>query len=140
MKTRSVTLLVSIAIASFGSIMRPDAAESPSGSAFQIPPHYKLGSGGCRPGGGYSFVADASDYASTYPKLILRVFNGELIGIVLEVGAEAGWKPWYDQPDGKPVSHGGGPAHYSQAIYMKKPPTAEECAASKGPWDSSKLK
>ena len=110
------------------------AAERTPGSKFEIPPHYKLGSGGCRPGGGYSFSANTPDHPSTYPKLILRIFNGELVGMIFEVDAAAGWKPWYDQPKGRPISHGGGPAHYSQAIYLKKPPTAEECASSRGPW------
>jgi hypothetical protein len=98
-----------------------------------LPPHYHLGHGGCRAGVGYSFVAQAPDHPSTYPKLILRVFNGEIIGMVFESDAAAGWKPWYDQPVGKPVSHGGGPAHYSQAIYVKAPPSAADCGQSAGP-------
>lgn len=103
-----------------------------------IPPHYKPASAECRPGRGYSFIAETAKHPSTYPKLILRVFNGEVIGAIFEVPATAGWKPWYDQPEGKPVSHGGGPAHYSQAIYFKKPPTAAECASSPGPWGHRK--
>lgn len=98
-----------------------------------LPPHYHLGHGGCRPAIGYSFVAETPDHPSTYPKLILRVFNGEIIGVVFESDAAAGWKPWYDQPVGKPVSHGGGPAHYSQAIYLKAPPSAADCTKSAGP-------
>ena len=106
----------------------------------KIPAHYKLGHGGCRPGGGYSFIASASGHPSTYPKLILKVFNGEIIGMIFEAGVESGWKPWYDQPREKPISHGGGPVHYSQAIYMRKPPTAEECAASKGPLGNKEIR
>lgn len=99
-----------------------------------IPPHYKPGHGGCRPGAGYSFIAEAAGHPSTYPKLILRVFGGEVIGAVFEADAAAGWKPWYDQPAGRPVSHGNGPAHYSQSLYFKPPPTADDCARSVGPF------
>ena len=114
------------------------ATESTPKSKLNIPAHYKLGSGGCRAGGGYSFIASAPGHPSTYPKLILKVFNGEVIGMIFEAGVEAGWKPWYGQPKGKPISHGGGPAHYSQTIYLKKPPTATECASSKGPLGDEK--
>jgi hypothetical protein len=65
--------------------------------------------------------------------MLLRVFDGEVIGVVFEAASEAGWKPWYDQPAGKPISHGNGPAHYSQSLYFKSPPTAEECTKSAGP-------
>ena len=111
------------------------AAEQAPGS--NVPPHFKLGAGGCRAGSGYSFLAEAPKHPSTYPKLILKVFNGEIIGVIFEVTAESGWKPWYQQPEGRPISHGDGPAHYSQTIYLKKPPTAEECAASAGPWGAT---
>ena len=114
------------------------AAESKSEAKLNIPAHYKVGGGGCRPGGGYSFIASSPDHPSTYPKLILKVFNGEVIGMIFEAGVEAGWKPWYGQQKGKPISHGGGPAHYSQTIYLKKPPTAAECASSKGPMGDKK--
>lgn len=98
-----------------------------------LPSHFRLAHGGCRAGRGYSFVAEAPDHRSTYPKLVLRVFNGEIIGMVFEVDASTGWKPWYDQPAGKPISHDGGPQHYSQAINIKPPPTASDCAKSIGP-------
>lgn len=115
----------------------PAYAASPSepaaGTVAGLPPHYHPGHGGCRPGVGYSFVAEAPGHPSTYPKLVLRVFNGEIIGMVFESDAAAGWKPWYDQPDGKSVSHGGGPAHYSQVIYVKPPPSAADCGRSEGP-------
>ncbi|MBX9826599.1 MAG: hypothetical protein K2Y27_16610 [Xanthobacteraceae bacterium] len=131
MDKRFVARLVVIGL----SLPIADAFVSPSAAAdTKIPPHYTV-SGGCRPGGGYSFVASAPGHPSTYPKLILRVFKGELIGMIFEAGTESGWKPWYDQADGKPVSHGSGPAHYSQAIWLKTPPTAEQCAASKGPME-----
>lgn len=102
------------------------------GPDLKIPPYYKPGSGGCSPGRGYSFSAEAPAYPSTYPKLNLRVFNGEVIGFIVEVEAKEGWKPWYDQPEGKPTKHGDSPPHYTQTIYIKKGPTAEECKASKG--------
>ena len=113
------------------------AAERPAWKS-EIPNHYKLVGGDCRAGRGYTFIAEATGHPSTYPKLILRVFNGEIIGMVFEADASAGWRPWYDQPKGEPISHGGGPAHYSQAIYVKRPPTAEECASSAGVWGKSK--
>jgi hypothetical protein len=108
----------------------PSAARQTTG----IPPHYKPGHSGCRPGAGYSFIAEAPGHPSTYPKLLLRVFDGEVIGIVFEADAEAGWKPWYDQPAGKPISHGNGPLHYSQSLYFKSAPTADDCAKSAGPF------
>lgn len=123
-----------IAVAIAGTFLASEGygqqATGPSG----VPPHYKPADGGCRPDRGYSFIAETPTHRSTYPKLILRVFNGEVIGAIFEVPAASGWKPWYDQPEGKPTSHGSGPAHYSQAIYFKKPPTAQECALSPGPW------
>src|SRR5215831_9499616 len=61
------------------------AAEVTLGPDLKIPPHYKPGSGGCTPGRGYSFSAEAPNYPSTYPKLNLRVFNGEVIGFNFEV-------------------------------------------------------
>ena len=74
-----------------------------------------------------------ADHPSTYPKLVLPLFNGEVIGMVFEADAPVGWQPWYDQPVGKPISHGGGPAHYSQTIYLKPPPSAADCMKSAGP-------
>ena len=109
------------------------AAEVTLGPDLKIPPHYKSGSGGCRPGRGYTFSAQAPNYPSSYPKLNLRVFNGEVIGFVFELEAKEGWKPWYDQPEGKPTQHDNSPVHYTQTIYIKKGPTAEGCKASKGP-------
>jgi hypothetical protein len=38
----------------------------------------------------------------------------------------------------KPTKHDDGPAHYTQTIYIKKGPTAEECKASKGPYGNEK--
>ena len=135
---KNVLAAVSLVIAALGLSSVVAAEERTSESKFKIPPHYKLGSGGCRPGSGYSFVTEAPGHPSTYPKLVLKVFNGELVGMIFEVDAGAGWKPWYDQPNGKPISHAAGPAHYSQAIYIQRPPTAEECASSTGPWKHEK--
>jgi hypothetical protein len=61
----------------------------------------------------------------------LRVFNGEVIGFIFELDAKEGWKPWYDQAEGKPTAHDGSIQHYTQTIYIKKGPTVEECKASK---------
>lgn len=108
-------------------------AEVVLGPELRIPPHYKPGNR-CSPGRGYSFSAEAPNYPSTYPKLNLRVFNGEVIGVVFEVPAQEGWKPWYDQAEGKPTAHDGSHEHYTQTIYFKKGPTGEECKQSKGPY------
>ena len=121
------------ALATMGTISVADGSEPSPGGITGLPAPYHLGQGGCRAGRGYSFVAQTPNHPSTYPKLLLRIFNGEIIGMVFEADAAAGWKPWYDQPAGKPVSHGDGPAHYSQAIYIKAPPTAADCAKSSGP-------
>ena len=110
------------------------AAEVILGQDLKIPPHYRPGSGTCSAGRGYSFSAEAPNYPSTYPKLNLRVFNGEVIGFIVEIEAKEGWKPWYDEPEGKPAAHEDGHPHYTQTIYIKKGPTAEECNASKGPY------
>lgn len=128
---RTVMLVVSFIFATLGLAPGSYAAEVTLGPDLKIPPHYKAGSGGCRPGRGYTFSAEAPNYASTYPKMNLRVFNGEVIGFVFEVPAKEGWKPWYDQPEDKPQTHGGSIPHYTQTIYIKKGPTAEECKASK---------
>jgi hypothetical protein len=77
------------------------------GTELKIPPHYRPGSGSCSPGRGYSFSAEAPNYPSTHPKMNLRVFNGEVIGFIFELNAKGGWKPWYDQPEGKPTVHDG---------------------------------
>ena len=65
--------------------------------------------------------------------MILRVFHGEVIGVIFEVEAKEGWKPWYDQPEGQPTTHDGSPPHYTQTISLKQGPTVEECNAAKGP-------
>ena len=104
------------------------------GPNLKIPPNYKAKSKRCRPGKGYIFAAWAPNYPLTFPMMNLRVFNGEVIGFVFEVDAKEGWKPWYDQEEGKTISHGGGIPHYGQTILIKKGPTAEECKASKGPF------
>ena len=111
-----------------------DAADVILGPELKIPPHYRSANSRCSPGRGYSFSAEAPNHPSTYPKVNLRVFNGEVIGIVFEVTAKEGWKPWYDQPDGKPTAHDGSGDHYTQTIYFKKGRSAEECKASKGPY------
>ena len=103
------------------------------GPELKIPPHYKAGKR-CRPGRGYNFKAEAPNNSSTLPMMNLRVFNGEVIGFLFEVNAKEGWKPWYDQKEGKPNAHGGSTPHYTQLILIKKGPTAAECKASKGPY------
>jgi len=127
------TTVIIIAV-SLGIAANTWAAEMVLGPDLKIPLYYKAGSGSCSPGRGYNMSAEAPGYPSTYPKMNLRVFNGEVIGFLFELDAKEGWKPWYDQPEGKPTSHEGSAAHYTQTIYIKKGPTAEECKASKGPY------
>lgn len=125
---------ISIIVVSLGIAANTWEAEVMLGPELKIPPHYRPGSGGCTAGRGYSFSAEAPNHPSTYPKMNLRVFNGEVIGFIFELEAKEGWKPWYDQPEGKPTVHDGSIQHYTQTIYFKKGPTAEECKASKGPY------
>ena len=132
---KKVIFIVVFTLATLTLGSGPYAAEVILGPDLKIPPHYKPGSGSCSAGRGYSFSAAAPNYASSYPKLNLRVFNGEVIGFIFELDAKEGWKPWYDQPEGKPTEHDGSVKHYTQTIYIKKGPTAEECKASKGPYE-----
>lgn len=131
---KKIMFIFVLTVATLGLVADSYAAEVTLGPDLRIPPHYKPGGSSCSPGRGYSFSAEAPNYPSTYPKLNLRVFNGEVIGFIVEVEAKEGWKPWYDQPEGKPTQHDNSPAHYTQTIYIKKGPTAEECKTSKGPY------
>ena len=131
---KRIMMIVAFLATTAGVASNPKAGEITLKPDSKIPPHYKPGSGGCSPGRGYSFSAEAPNHPSTYPKLNLRVFNGEVIGFTFEVPAKEGWKPWYDQPEGKPTSHDGSIEHYTQTIYFKKGPTAEECKGSKSPY------
>ena len=110
------------------------AARVTLGPNVKIPPNYKQATKRCSPGKGYVFKAKAPNHPSTLPTMNLRVFNGEVISFLFEVDAKEGWKPWYNQVEGKTVSHRGGTPHYSQDIFIKKGPTAAECKASKGPY------
>ena len=129
-------LIIGSAIYILAGVFLPglNAAEVTLGPNLKIPPHYTSGSNRCSPGRGYSFTAEAPNFPSAYPKLNLRVFNGEVIGVIFEVPAKDGWKPWYDQPEGRPTAHDGSHEHYTQTIYFKNGPTAEECKESKGPY------
>jgi len=109
-------------------VLRPALAHDEAGG---LPPHYVV-KNHCLPGRGFVAVAQAPGYPSTYPMMALVVFKGEIVGFLLEVAEKDGWKPWYNQPEGKPVSHDGGPKHYTQTVMIKKGPSAEECTAAKG--------
>ena len=135
---KKIMFIFAFTVVTLGLVAGSNAVEVTLGSTIRIPPHYKPGSGACSPGRGYSFSAEAPNYASTYPKLNLRVFNGEVIGFTFELDAKEGWKPWCDQAEGKPTVHDGSFKHYTQTIYFKKGPTAEECKLSKGPYGNEK--
>jgi hypothetical protein len=130
-------ITISFILISLGVVSGSYAAEVTLGPDLKIPPYYKA-STSCSAGRGYNASAEAPGHPSTYPKMNLRVFNGEVIGFLFELDTKEGWKPWYDQPEGKPTKHDDSPAHYTQTIYIKKGPTAEECKASKGPYGSEK--
>jgi len=131
-------IAISLILISLGVVSDSSAAEVTLGPDLKIPPYYEAGSGRCSPGRGYNMSAEAPGYPSTYPKMNLRVFSGEVIGFLFELDSKEGWKPWYDQPEGKPTKHDDDPAHYTQTIYIKKGPTAEECKSSKGPYGKEK--
>lgn len=128
---RKMAIMASVLILGFG-LGVPSFAEVMLGTDLKIPPHYTPGKD-CRAGRGYHTAAQGPNYPTTMPKMDLKVFKGEVIGFIFEADAKEGWKPWYDQPEGQPTSHDGGPKHYTQTIMIKKGPTAEECKASKGP-------
>jgi hypothetical protein len=98
--------------------------------AIGIPKHYAVKTK-CIPERGFIAVAEAPGYQEALPMAGLLIFNGEVIGLLFEALARDGWKPWYDEPEGKPVSHDGGPEHYSQLMMFKQGPTAEQCKAAK---------
>lgn len=95
-----------------------------------IPSYYTV-KNHCVAGRGFVAVPEAPGFPPAYPFVALLVFKGEIVGFLLEVGEKDGWKPWYNQPQEQPVSHDGGPRHYTQTIMIKKGPTAEECKAAK---------
>lgn len=98
-----------------------------------IPKHYVVKTK-CIPDRGFFLVAEAPGHEEALPMVALLVFKGEVIGLMFEALARDGWRPWYDEPEGKPVSHGGGPEHYSQLMMFKRGPSADECKAAKGPY------
>lgn len=95
-----------------------------------IPAHYVVKTR-CIPDRGFIAVSEAPNHPPTLAMLNLLIFKGEVIGLLFEVHERDGWKPWYDEPEGQPVSHDGGPKHYSQLIMLRQGPTAEECKSAK---------
>lgn len=94
-----------------------------------MPQHYVVRTH-CTPGRGFFAAPQLQGQAPALPFLAMFVFNGEVTGFLLEVDAKEGWKPWYDQPEGRPISHYGGPKHYTQTAMIRKGPAAEECKAA----------
>lgn len=107
----------------------PSHAQDASAVRIPVPKHYVV-KHHCMPDRGFVAVAEAPGYPSTYPKLNLLVFKGEVIGVLFEAEEKDGWKPWYNQPEGKATSHDGSPSHYTQTLMFKKGPTAQECKAA----------
>lgn len=97
-----------------------------------VPAHYVV-KPHCVPDRGFVAVAQAPNFPAAYPMLNLLVFNGEVVGFLFEADEKDGWKPWYNEPQGQPASHAGGPRHYTQTIMIKKGPTAQECKAAEVP-------
>lgn len=123
---------ISLALCISAFAVAPSYAQDASAARIPVPRHYVV-KHHCMPDRGFVAVAEAPGYPSTYPKLNLLVFKGEVIGVLFEAEEKDGWKPWYNQPEGKATSHDGGPAHYTQTLMFKKGPTAEECKAAKTP-------
>lgn len=110
-------------------VLALQSAHAHDPASAKVPPYYVIRKH-CLPDRGFVAVAEAPGYQANYPMLALLVFNGEIVGSLLEVHEKDGWKPWYDQPQGQPVSHDGGPKHYTQTAMIKKGPTADECRAA----------
>lgn len=108
------------------------AAEISPGN--KLPPGYVV-RGNCVPNMGYHAGHKDAERGKIHRMVVLNVFNGEVIGFETEQDAQEGWRPWFDQPEGKAITHEGMEhfPHYTQHIFIKKPPTAEQCKASKGP-------
>ena len=64
-------------------------------------------------------------------RLNVLTFNGEVIGILFVWPAGEGWFSHADQREGSPIDTGG-VSSYTQTIYFKDPPTAEDCAIATG--------
>lgn len=107
-------------------------AQDMSSGEFKLPPYYKLKTR-CIPEHGYVAIPEAPEHPAALPLVGVFVYRGEVIGVLFEAHERDGWRPWYDEPEGKPVSHDGGPRHYSHTAMFKKGPSAEECKTSKGP-------
>lgn len=111
------------------------ASAQPAGSLsddLKLPPYYVVKSR-CIAERGYVALAEAPGHSPELPLLGLFVYRGEVVGALFEAHEKDGWRPWYNEPEGKPVSHNGGPRHYSHTVMFKKGPTAEECKAASGP-------
>ena len=97
----------------------------------KLPPYYVLKSR-CIPEHGYVAIPEAPNHPPALPLVAVFVYRGEVIGVLFEALEKDGWRPWYDEPEGKAVSHDGGPRHYSHTAMFKKGPSTEDCKASKG--------
>ena len=64
-------------------------------------------------------------------RVSILTFNDEIIGIISAWPASEGWFPHADQPEDNPINIRDIPS-YTQAIYFKDPPTAEDCAIATG--------
>ena len=94
-----------------------------------VPQHYVVRPH-CTPGRGFFAAPRAPDHTTNLPFMAVLVFDNEVIGFLFEVHEKEGWKPWYDQSQGRPIRHGDGPPHYSQTIMIRKGPTPEQCKAA----------
>ena len=84
-------------------------------------------SGYCVRGSG--FVYFSTEANSSQSKLHILTLNNEIVGLRLIWPASKGWAPYSDMPQNITVNVSSVPS-YTQTIYFKKPPTAEDCASA----------
>lgn len=63
------------------------------------------------------------------PRIDILTLNNEVIGFLSIWPAAQGWYSYADQPEGEPTSIAGDES-YTKTIYLKAPPTVEDCASA----------
>lgn len=63
------------------------------------------------------------------PRIDVLTLNNEVTGFLSIWPATQGWYSYADQPEGKPISILGDES-YTKTIYLKTPPTQEDCASA----------
>lgn len=86
---------------------------------------YRTDSGECSSGIGQVRVSGTNS-------LRILTFNEQVIGVQRSWDKNNNWKPWADQPEGKPDK-----GAYTHTVFFKQPPSEEECRTGKWETDSS---